>query len=46
MTTNEAIKHVLNECDLQMEKNTNIIEAKTLKEAVKAVEALLELPAE
>lgn len=38
MTELKAIKHLLNEAELQIEKKTNIIEAKTLLEAIKIAE--------
>jgi hypothetical protein len=38
MTELRALQHLLNESELQIEKKTNIIEAKTLLEAIKTAE--------
>lgn len=42
MTELRALEHLLNEVELQMEKKTNIIEAKILKEAIKIAEKTCE----
>lgn len=42
MTELRALEHILNEVELQIEKKTNIIEAKTLLEAIKIAEKTCE----
>ena len=42
MTELRALEHILNEVELQIENKTNIIEAKTLLEAIKIAEKTCE----